>query len=307
MLSTGCATSLRTHLTNLQNDAMDMSRASVAISPIGRIGYGVNLKATKLLEAQMDDYDAYRVGWVGRGVGVWEETSLGGVLCTKYFPMEVKPNEKKVDYRTEFEIGGGELIISCANTLRGRADPRSFTHPADEFRLAAHLGYVGADIGIRPLEAVDFLCGLLSLGWIDILKDDQPMILRQVCQNEVHNQGNRSGTVALPEKDLILDVRTREEYDSGHLSGAVLIPHNTIRDQISTVAPNKEAPIFLYCRSGDRASLAHQTLKAIGYTQVVNLGGIAEASQKTQLSIRSCPAPGTSVKIQLPTAVQNKP
>jgi phage shock protein E len=283
---------------------MDMSRASAAIGPVG---YGVNIKATKLLEAQMDDYDAYRVGWVGRGVGVWEETSLGGVLCTKYFPMEVKPNERKIDYRTEFEIGGGELIISCANTLRGRADPRSFAHPADEFRLAAHLGYVGADIGIRPLEAVDFLCGLLSLGWIDILEDDQPMILRKVSQNEVHNQGNRSGTVALPEKDLILDVRTREEYDSGHLSGAVLIPHNTIRDQISTVAPNKEAPIFLYCRSGDRASLAHQTLKAIGYTQVVNLGGIAEASQKTQLSIRSCPAPGTSVEIRFPTAVQNKP
>ncbi len=97
--------------------------------------------------------------------------------------------------------------------------------------------------------------------------------------------GCRTETMALPEKYLLLDVRTREEYDSGHLKGAVLIPHNTIRDQITNMAPNKEANIFLYCRSGHRASIAQQTLKAIGYTQVINLGGVSAASQNTQLPI----------------------
>jgi phage shock protein E len=97
--------------------------------------------------------------------------------------------------------------------------------------------------------------------------------------------GCRTEPVALPEKYLLLDVRSREEFESGHLTGAVLIPHNTIRDQISNLAPNKDARIFLYCRSGHRASLAQQTLQAIGYTEVVNLGGITEASKKTQLPI----------------------
>jgi len=97
--------------------------------------------------------------------------------------------------------------------------------------------------------------------------------------------GCRTEPVALPEKYLLLDVRTREEYDAGHLKGAVLIPHNTIRDQINNVASNKEAPIFVYCRSGHRASVAQQALIAIGYTQVVNLGGVSAASQKTQLPI----------------------
>jgi phage shock protein E len=105
-------------------------------------------------------------------------------------------------------------------------------------------------------------------------------LLGSVCLTGCHTE-----TVALPEKYLLLDVRTREEYESGHLKGAVLIPHNTIRDQITAVSPNKEAHIFLYCRSGHRASVALQTLNAIGYTQVINLGGIAEASKKTQLAI----------------------
>ena len=60
MVMTGCATSPSTHFTNLQNDFFDISRVNVAGGPIG---FGANIKATKLLELQYDDYDA--TGWDG--------------------------------------------------------------------------------------------------------------------------------------------------------------------------------------------------------------------------------------------------
>lgn len=97
--------------------------------------------------------------------------------------------------------------------------------------------------------------------------------------------GCRTEPVALPEKYLLFDVRTLEEYESGHLTGAVLIPYDVIRERISVVAPNKEAQIYFYCRSGARASIAQRVMAEMGYTQVINLGGLSAASRKTQLAI----------------------
>ncbi len=97
--------------------------------------------------------------------------------------------------------------------------------------------------------------------------------------------GCRTGAVAMPEKYLLFDVRTLEEYEVGHLSGAVLIPYDTIRERIHVVAPDKSMQIYLYCHSGGRASMARHTMEKMGYTNVVNLGGISSASRKTQLPI----------------------
>ena len=171
MILIGCATSPRTHFTNLQNDFFDISRVNVAGGPIG---FGANIKATKLLELQYDDYDAYRLGWAGRGVGVWHESSSGGTVSTHKFPL---PYEDEHNFNASFKFGGSNLLESIVNTERGRMSGDSFIQPADEFRLAVYLGYVGADIGLRPLEAVDFICSLLSLGWLDILEDDQKQLM----------------------------------------------------------------------------------------------------------------------------------
>ena len=97
--------------------------------------------------------------------------------------------------------------------------------------------------------------------------------------------GCRTGSVPMPEKYLLLDVRTLEEYGAGHLFGAVLIPYDTIRERIHAVAPDKSVQVYLYCHSGGRASMARQTMEKMGYNHVVNLGGIASASKKTQLQI----------------------
>jgi phage shock protein E len=97
--------------------------------------------------------------------------------------------------------------------------------------------------------------------------------------------GCRTGSVTMPEKYFLFDVRTLEEYEAGHLLGAVNIPHNTICKNIHSLAPDKSVQIYLYCHSGGRASMARQTLEKMGYNHVENLGGISSASKKTQLQI----------------------
>lgn len=69
------------------------------------------------------------------------------------------------------------------------------------------------------------------------------------------------------------DVRSAEEYNAGHLMNAINIVHTDIKNQIANVAPNKDEPIHLYCRSGRRAEIALQGLKELGYTNVTNHGG----------------------------------
>ncbi|GAB1457573.1 MAG: rhodanese-like domain-containing protein [Spirochaetia bacterium] len=71
---------------------------------------------------------------------------------------------------------------------------------------------------------------------------------------------------------LILDVRTKEEFDGGHLPGAVLIPYDVLGSNLSE--PDKKRPIVVYCRSGRRSGIAATTLVEMGYESVFDLGGI---------------------------------
>lgn len=76
-------------------------------------------------------------------------------------------------------------------------------------------------------------------------------------------------------KGIIIDVRTVEEYDAGHIIGAVNIPVETMHEgQDLSVIPNKETPLLLYCRTGRRAVTAGQILVRNGYKYVLNFGGI---------------------------------
>ena len=75
---------------------------------------------------------------------------------------------------------------------------------------------------------------------------------------------------------LILDVRTQEEYDEGHVPGAVLIPNTEIENRAEEELPDKEQLILVYCRSGRRSKLAAQILTDLGYTNVKEFGGILD-------------------------------
>jgi rhodanese-related sulfurtransferase len=73
---------------------------------------------------------------------------------------------------------------------------------------------------------------------------------------------------------VIVDVRTRAEYDEIHIPGAVLVPNETIGNTAPSQLPEKNALLLIYCRSGNRSRQAAEKLAALGYTQVYNFGGI---------------------------------
>ena len=75
---------------------------------------------------------------------------------------------------------------------------------------------------------------------------------------------------------VILDTRTREEYDEGHIPGAIVISHDEIRQQAERVLKDKDQLILVYCRSGRRSKLAAQDLADMGYTNVKEFGGIID-------------------------------
>lgn len=75
---------------------------------------------------------------------------------------------------------------------------------------------------------------------------------------------------------MVLDVRTKEEYDEGHIPGAVLLPDYEILSRAQEVLPEKDAVVLVYCRSGRRSALAAQSLAQLGYTQVKDFGGIID-------------------------------
>lgn len=78
---------------------------------------------------------------------------------------------------------------------------------------------------------------------------------------------------------LLLDVRTKEEYQAGHVQGSKNMPLQLI-DQISSICRQKDKPIFVYCHSGSRSSQATRILNNMGYTNVKNIGGIMSYSGK---------------------------
>ena len=84
---------------------------------------------------------------------------------------------------------------------------------------------------------------------------------------------------------LVIDVRTVQEWDKGHLEGAVLIPYDQIGEKIGAVVKNKSQRIYLYCRTGHRASIAKEALEKLGYKDIINLGSLEDAARNLKRKI----------------------
>ena len=89
----------------------------------------------------------------------------------------------------------------------------------------------------------------------------------------------KGGKMKLPDNAVLLDVRQADEFKVGHIDGAVLVPHDTIAEKIGAVVPNKNTPVYVYCRSGRRSAIAIGAMKKLGYTDLTDLGGIDEAKK----------------------------
>ena len=75
---------------------------------------------------------------------------------------------------------------------------------------------------------------------------------------------------------IIIDARTQEEYDEGHIPGAILVPEYEIADRAEKELPDKDQLILVYCRSGRRSKIAAEELVKLGYTNVKEFGGIID-------------------------------
>ena len=75
---------------------------------------------------------------------------------------------------------------------------------------------------------------------------------------------------------VILDVRARDEYDQGHIPGAIVIPHTELEDLAAEKLPDPDQLILVYCRSGRRSKIAAELLVDLGYTNIREFGGILD-------------------------------
>ena len=80
----------------------------------------------------------------------------------------------------------------------------------------------------------------------------------------------------------ILDVREQEEYDAGHIPGAILIPYTQIEEMANEMLPEKDQLILVYCRSGRRSKIAAEALAELGYTNIQEFGGIIDWPYETE-------------------------
>lgn len=78
------------------------------------------------------------------------------------------------------------------------------------------------------------------------------------------------------DSDIIIDVRSTNEYEKEHIKNAKVVPLEQIEEKIGDVVEDKSTKIYVYCQSGTRSALALSKLEKLGYTNVENLGGISD-------------------------------
>ena len=122
------------------------------------------------------------------------------------------------------------------------------------------------------LPAVIVLTAVLILTGCGSSADD-----KTAGDKKTYRQVSPEEAAAMMEEEvdyIILDVRTQEEYETAHISGAICIPNETIGTGDIPELPDKDQLILVYCRSGNRSKQASEKLAKQGYTNIVEFGGI---------------------------------
>jgi rhodanese-related sulfurtransferase len=118
--------------------------------------------------------------------------------------------------------------------------------------------------------------------WIPILL--AALLLLTACGKEANREAVYMNITAKEAKQImdtesgyiLLDVRTVAEYEQSHIPGAVVIPDTEIAARAETELPDKDQLILVYCRSGRRSKLAAEILVELGYTNIMEFGGIID-------------------------------
>lgn len=101
-------------------------------------------------------------------------------------------------------------------------------------------------------------------------KEKNKMTYKQITMEEAKELFEKGGDY------IIVDARRTDEFVEGHIPGAICIPNETIGTEEIPELPDKEQLIYVYCRSGNRSKQASEKLVALGYTNIVEFGGIID-------------------------------
>lgn len=118
---------------------------------------------------------------------------------------------------------------------------------------------------------------LLLTGCGAATEEGTSMSYQQITAEEAKEMMDENSDV------IILDVREQDEYDEGHIPGAILLPVGMIdEDTAAGIIPEKDTVVLVYCRSGNRSKTASASLAELGYTQVYEFGGINDWSYEIE-------------------------
>jgi molybdopterin/thiamine biosynthesis adenylyltransferase/rhodanese-related sulfurtransferase len=98
-------------------------------------------------------------------------------------------------------------------------------------------------------------------------------LLQQIKGEITEVNASRARDLIAEDDTAVVDVRERDEWDEGHLPGAVHVPRGNLESRIEAAVPDKARPVLLYCASGNRSAFAAKSLEELGYTNVVSLAG----------------------------------
>jgi rhodanese-related sulfurtransferase len=119
-------------------------------------------------------------------------------------------------------------------------------------------------------KLIPILFSALMLGGCAVISNDQTNTYRQITMDEAVNM------MAQETGYIILDVRRPDEFAAGHIPNAINVPNETIDTAEIPELPDKDQLIMVYCRSGRRSKEASEKLVKLGYTNIVEFGGILD-------------------------------
>ena len=113
-------------------------------------------------------------------------------------------------------------------------------------------------------------------GSVRITETEDGIILEETMTYTQIAQERAKELMASETNYLIVDVRRQDEFDEGHIPGAICIPNESIGDERPEALPDLEQLLLVYCRSGRRSKEAAQKLADLGYTNIYEFGGILD-------------------------------
>lgn len=201
--------------------------------------------------------------------------SLNGLVLLAAYPAK----SLNSDFFSVLSIYGSEDgVLNMEKMEEGKSQmPADYTEICIEGGNHAQFGNYGEQKGDHTAgisreeqqkQTVDAILELME-SHKSQKKGDAVMAYEQISPQEAKERMEE-------EKDvLILDVRTQEEYDSGHIKNAVCLPNEDIINE-PDILPDKDQEILVYCRSGNRSKQAAQKLADMGYENIIEFGGILD-------------------------------